>query len=125
MEEKGGEPKGRRLRAKAEERRKAGRELGPGPWGGWWTEGRRLRAKAGERRKRGRELGPGLKGGWWTEWEAPPLWHWEADSTEEAERMIGSLYDHIWQKRMKEYAKGCFGSEMRYPTPWWWFQRNN
>ena len=38
--------------------------------------------------------------------------------------MIGSLYDHIWQKAMKEYAKGFFGSEMRYPTPWWWFQIN-
>ena len=48
MEKKGGEPKGRRLRAKAEERRKAGRELGPG-----------------------------LRGGWWTEWEASPLWHKE------------------------------------------------
>jgi hypothetical protein len=50
--------------------------------------------------------------------------HWEASSTEEAEKMIGSLYDHIWQKAMKEYAKGFFGSEQVYPTPWWWFQIN-
>ena len=50
--------------------------------------------------------------------------HWEANSTEEAEKMIGSLYDHLCQKAMREYASGYFGSDMVYPPPWWWFQIN-
>jgi hypothetical protein len=50
--------------------------------------------------------------------------HWDADNMEEAEIMVGSLYDHVWQRAMTEYAKGYFGTKMRYPTPWWWFQIN-
>jgi hypothetical protein len=76
MEEKGEKPKGRRLRAKVKERRKAERVLRAGRKGDWWTVGRRLRAKEGERRKTGRELGEFAKESFGSERRYPSHWWW-------------------------------------------------
>jgi hypothetical protein len=76
MEEKGGKPKGRRLRAKVKERRKVERAVWAGGKRDWWTVGRRLRAKEGERKKTGRELGESAKESFGSERRYPSHWWW-------------------------------------------------
>ena len=49
---------------------------------------------------------------------------WTAGSVEQAMLKCDSLYDRLWQKAFIEYGRGAFGTRMKYPSPWWWFQMN-
>ena len=43
---------------------------------------------------------------------------------DQARERCDRLFDHIWQRSYTEYGKNAYGSRMKYPTPWWWFQMN-